>query len=399
MRHALHCIAFVLAVGAGSAPAADSVSTDIDRNIVEQGRLIEQAARQKSLSELLGNNENPFKGKFDHITQGILDASVEAARRQGAPVAVTQGPDETIYVFLSYSLGDNNLKAVLGELAGRENVVAVMRGIPEGTKLQTGIRRMQQLANQFSPPPSVILHPGKFHEFGVETVPTVAYRGHRGELTVRGLVNIDWFIEQMDKGKQGDLGLHGEVAEIDEPDLIAVMKQRLAAIDLQQQAKDSIETFWTRIEFRDLDEAQTYRRREINPAIVGVRNLATAEGQVFFREGERLNPLDKMPFTQTIFVFDATQEDHLRLVDRWRSELPQHARFILIATRLPREDGWESLKKLEQRLKHPVFLLSPDVLSRFELEYAPAKVYADNDRKVFIVEEVPTSLTEPASNG
>jgi conjugal transfer pilus assembly protein TraW len=399
MRRTLFCIAFGVAAAACSASAADSVSADIDREIVEQGRIIEQDARGKSLSELLGDSKNPFKGKFDRVTQDILGASVEAARRQGAPVAAPQGPDETIYVFLSYSLGDSNLKAILGELAGRENVVAVMRGIPEGEKLQTGIRRMQQLANQFSPAPSVILHPGKFQEFDVETVPTIAYKGRRGDLMVRGLVNIDWFLEQLEKGKQGDLGLHGEVAEIDEPDLIAVMKQRLAAIDLQQQAKDSIETFWTRIEFRDLDEAQTYRRREINPAIVGVRNLATAEGQVFFREGERLNPLDKMPFTQTIFVFDATQEDHLRLVERWRSELPQHARFILIATRLPREDGWESLKKLERRLKHPVFLLSPDVHARFELEYAPAKAYADNDRKVFVVEEIPTSLTEPASNG
>ncbi len=390
MHRTFTCFFLCWMAGVGPALAASTgTSAAEDRELFERSQAIINGAARRHLDEFLGS-PNPYTGKFDHVVRTLIEdtarATQDARRQADAPV-----PD--IYVFLSLSLGDSVLKTIFADLAAHPNAIGVLRGIPKGAKLQTGLLHVQQIASQFEPPPRIVLDPRKFREFGIDSVPTIATELPDGKVKVRGLANLDWFLEQLAQGKAGDLGVRGELREISEPDLIELMKARLAKIDLRRQARVTVETFWSRVLFYDLEETVTYRRRVIDPTVVGTRDLATPNGKVFFRAGERVNPLELIPFTHRMLVFDATQADHLRLVNEQLGQLPDFQRVILIATRLPREEGWDELKALERQLGHPVYLLTPDLRERFQLEYAPAVVYADNEHKVFVVEEIPSKQT------
>jgi len=379
----------LLAAGSISALAADGVSTNIDREIIEAGRAIMEQAQQESLESMIGS-KNPYADDYNALAKDIMSGS----RQHAVPFDIPDpmADDEKIYVFVSYSLGEEALKTIMEEISGRSDVVAVMRGIPEGMSLAKGLLKMRMIAGKVKPTPNVMLHPRVFEKFAVETVPAVAYSGSKGNLKVQGVVNIDWFKNQLSKGNTGDLGKRGEVREIDEPNIIRMMQRRAAQLDLKERLKASVDTYWDRVAFTDLSETRKYRRREVDPSIVGVKDLRTPDGKVFLRKGQRVNPLERMPFTSTLFVFDATQKRHVELVQKWKAERPEFSRVMLIATRLPRDDGWEELKKLEESMQSPVYLLNTQLAQRFGLEYAPAKVYADNDKKVFVVEEFPAKL-------
>ena len=55
---------------------------------------------------------------------------------------------------------------------------------------------------------------------------------------------------------------------------------------------------------------------------------------------------------------------------------------MYLATQLPRQDGWEALKTLETSLNAPVYLLTPDVRQRFQLQNIPALIEQFGNRIV-----------------
>ena len=71
------------------------------------------------------------------------------------------------------------------------------------------------------------------------------------------------------------------------------------------------------------------------------------------------------------------------------------ARVLYLATELPRQDGWEGLKTLETTLNAPVYLLTPDVRQRFQLQKVPALVEQSGNR-VLVRER---RVTIPAAAG
>ena len=60
---------------------------------------------------------------------------------------------------------------------------------------------------------------------------------------------------------------------------------------------------------------------------------------------------------------------------------------VLIATRIDKEDGWNSYTKLTDQLDQHVFVLNEEVQKTFDLEVTPSLIYADNKEHVFVVEE------------
>lgn len=62
-------------------------------------------------------------------------------------------------------------------------------------------------------------------------------------------------------------------------------------------------------------------------------------------------------------------------------------------TAMDREGSWEGLDKLEQRVDGPVYLLTPDIKSRFKLERVPALI--ESDGRAFVVTEIPPEKDKP----
>jgi conjugal transfer pilus assembly protein TraW len=133
------------------------------------------------------------------------------------------------------------------------------------------------------------------------------------------------------------------------------------------------------------------RTREIDPTITAPRDVRTADGTLLVRTGETVNPLDRLPFTQRLVVFDASDERQMATAKRLAREAGD-LRVTYLATRLERRLGWQGLTSVEDALDAPVYLLTPDVRARFALERVPAFVQARGNH--FLVAEVPPEAAQ-----
>jgi conjugal transfer pilus assembly protein TraW len=249
------------------------------------------------------------------------------------------------------------------------------------------VRQVHGLLAGIEPVPEVVLDPTPFAAAEMDIAPVLLAQGPDGELArVAGLADPLWLRSRVLAGERGDLGVLGPVKSVTEPDLIEELQRRLAALDLDRMREQAIARYWQRVVFQELPIASEPRTREIDPTITAPRDLRTADGTLLVRAGETLNPLDRLPFTQRLVVFDATDERQVATARHLGREAGER-RVLYLATRLERSRGWDGLSSVEDALDAPVYLLTPDVRERFALERVPAFVEARG--RVFIVAEVP----------
>src|SRR5699024_5704285 len=101
------------------------------------------------------------------------------------------------------------------------------------------------------------------------------------------------------------------------------------------------------------------------------------------------NPLDIRAFTQAVVVFDPLDKRQISALVKALPEIrkmPGVQRITYIATRFDREKGWDSYQAVSDRFEAPIYLLTPDLVSRFKLEHTPSIITAKD--KKFIVQEL-----------
>jgi len=297
-------------------------------------------------------------------------------------------------LFVSFSLGDTALKGIFEEASGRDDVLLVFRGPKPGQKLPALMADLKRLLKGIDPLPNIIIDPTRFQRWSVTSVPDIVVeQDGKSRLHVRGVSSLSWLDEQLKAGKQGDLGTLGDVGEIAEIDLLEELKRRMAAIDWKQKQQQAIARFWEQQKFEDLPTAQEDRDRSVDLTITAPRDLAAPNGQLIIRAGQTVNPLEKMPFGLCLMVFDATVPAQVELI-RHHSCQDKKAHVMYLATSLPRQDGWEKLKHLENTMQAPVYLLTPDMRSRFQLQHVPSFVEQSGNRLIVHERKLPASSGE-----
>jgi conjugal transfer pilus assembly protein TraW len=297
-------------------------------------------------------------------------------------------------LFVSFSLGDTALIGIFEEAAGRDDVLLVFRGPKPGQKLPALMADLKRLLKGIDPLPNVVIDPTRFQRWSVTTVPDIVVeQDGKARLHVLGVSSLSWLDEQIKAGKQGDLGTMGDVAEIAEIDLLEEIKRRMAAIDWKQKQRQAIARFWEQQKFENLPTAQVDRDRTVDLTITAPRDLTVPNGQLIIRAGQTVNPLDKMPFGLCLMVFDATVQAQVELIQH-QSCQDNKALVMYLATSLPRQDGWEKLKHLENTMQAPVYLLTPDVRSRFQLQHVPSFIEQSGNRLIVHERKLPVSSGE-----
>jgi conjugal transfer pilus assembly protein TraW len=337
-----------------------------------------------------------------HQAQKVLEASqafrAETLSTQSTTVA--SGPPTTpsnkplTLLFVSFSLGESLLKSIFEEASGRDDVLLVFRGPKPGQKLPALMADLKRLLKGMDPVPNIVIDPTRFQRWSVSSVPDIVVE-HNGKtrLHVRGVSSLSWLDEQIKAGKQGDLGTLGDVGEIAEIDLLEEIKRRMATIDWKQKQQQAIARFWEQQKFEVLPVAQEDRDRTVDLTITAPRDLTAPNGQLVIRAGQTVNPLDKMPFGLCLKVFDATVPAQVELIQH-QSCHDKQARVMYLATSLPRQSGWDSLQRLETALQAPVYLLTPDVRSRFQLQHVPAIVEQSGNHLGVHERKLPVSTGE-----
>jgi conjugal transfer pilus assembly protein TraW len=212
-------------------------------------------------------------------------------------------------------------------------------------------------------------------------------------MQVKGVSSLSWLNDKLKTGDNGDLGRMGEVYDIAEIDLLEEIKRRMAAIDWRQKQQQAIARFWDQQKFEVLPVALEDRERVIDMTITAPRNLTAPNGQLIVRAGQTVNPLDNMPFGLCLIVFDATETSQIQWVHQSSCQ-DKKARVMYLATSVSRQDGWDGLKALETSLNSSVYLLTPDVRSRFQLQHVPSLVEQTGNRLVVRERKLPASAGE-----
>ena len=106
-----------------------------------------------------------------------------------------------------------------------------------------------------------------------------------------------------------NLGTWGDLYPITEPDMLTTIHDRLQAMLESGELAEQQEAFKQRViknslrpaPVRGLKLATQNSTHFIDPAFVVGQDLADHEGRVFARKGDKVNPLDSVPFIQTLF--------------------------------------------------------------------------------------------------
>jgi conjugal transfer pilus assembly protein TraW len=384
----------LLSVPAGAnAEEAAGTGPDIDaalRDIQQQAGTIAEEVQGEPMADWLGAAEGRADA-FVEEAQSIAEHADATINREHCEEACAM-PDEhtcrigstdtaeravTFLFFASRSLGDGQLRELFALAAGAPDTRIVFRGVGADESLIAFIASLKPLLRDLDPPPTVLLDPTPFREHGITAVPTLVAIGPDGRELARvaGLASTRWLREALAEGKRGDLGTRGPMSEIAESDLLETIHRRLASIDFRALGEQAVARAFDNLRFEHLPAAGEDRARLIDPTIIAAADIRLPDGTLLVAAGDSVNPLDRLPFTQRLVVFDAADARQLAFVQALASKPSERRTTVLIAG-LSRRDGWAALTRVIEQLDQRVYLLTPELRQRFALERVPAVVEA-----------------------
>ncbi|WP_223296654.1 TrbC family F-type conjugative pilus assembly protein [Thiorhodovibrio frisius] len=283
----------------------------------------------------------------------------------------------TFTLFASRSLGDAQLRDIFLFASGQPETRILFRGIGEDESLLDFMATLKPLLQDIDPPPTVLLDPTPFREYDIESVPTLVATGPDGQELARvsGLASTTWLRAALDEDKTGDLGVRGPIREIAERDILELIHQRLARLDFKALGERAVARAFDRLPFEPLPTAGEDRERWIDPTVTAGADVHLPDGTLLVRAGDSVNPLDKVPFTQRLVIFDASDSRQLAFAQSLASD-PSDKPTTFLLTGAHRKGGWNALTRVMEQLERRVYLLTPEMRERFSLDRVPAIVEA-----------------------
>lgn len=345
--------------------------------------------------------------------------------------------------FISESMGKDKVKALIDAYAGDNTVRFVLKGFNGKGTINDGLKWLLDLILKMNPQPNILLDPELFQRYGVTVAPTmllervdgvpierqslveqkisktlknlgtalglaedqsktaadqiaqevVAKKAltRRPALIVSGVTSREWAIEKAKEGAEFNQKTQGEVFEISERDIQEIAKERVARIDWERKKEEALNRFWERQQdhYVSLPLAQESTERIVDPSIVLNRDVYGADGSIVFKAGQKFNPFDRMPFTKTVIVFNASIPKEVEAVAKLvKEEQSQNRNVLLLVTEFKSSGAFEQIKSMNESWREPVYLLTPELKERFQIRATPTVVRADNKKKIFNVKEI-----------
>ncbi|GAL51830.1 putative TraW protein [Citrobacter farmeri GTC 1319] len=176
-----------------------------------------------------------------------------------------------------------------------------------------------------------------------------------------------------------NLGTWGEVYPIAEQDMLTTIQTRLKAMEASGEMAREQEAFKQRVientlrpkPVEGLTLAQKNTTHYIVPSLTVSEDLKDHKGRVFARKGQVINPLDIVPFTDTLYFIDADNPDQMAWM---KAQKPGTLTYRVI---LVNGDIREATKALDTRI---YFDQDGTLSKKFALTAIPARVTLSEDR-------------------
>ena len=311
------------------------------------------------------------------------------------------------YIFISYSMGDNVLADIFKRNAGKKDTQLVMRGFPEGMTFAQGFKRFKTIVEKekMTVMPNFTVDPPLFEVYGITEVPAVVRAQGIPEAIasvspkrdypkliakVSGLASDEWLKEKIEAGETGDLGNRGNLFQIAEPDLIEVMKAKVAEVDWQKKQEEAFNRYWDNRKFDVLPIAEETKEIRIDPTFTVPADIKDLAGNLLYGAGDKVNPLDMRPFTETVLIFNPTRPDEIERVTEYLKEHKKAGlkKPIFVATEIDKKRGWDAYSEVSDKFDSHIYFMVPEFKKVWGIKATPSVIWGDNEAKEFAVREL-----------
>lgn len=179
-----------------------------------------------------------------------------------------------------------------------------------------------------------------------------------------------------------DLGTHGQTFAIGEVDILQTLGDQLRKAEASGKLAKLQEEFTRRVKagverpvpVPGLVRTQKPRSWLFDPSIIVPKDFADQRGRVFARQGDRINPLDKIPgFDRVLIFIDGDDEAQVDWAISQMSKLGEQRTRLILVKGAPLE--------LMRRRKVQVYFDQAGTLSRhFGLTQVPAKIEREGSK-------------------
>lgn len=418
MAHPLSTLAIagVLASAALTA-SADQANDQAVKEMIDSARaIIDETKRRPSYSgEVLTPQQRAIQQAIATAGQAQrLPSHQSPVPAQDTPSTAPSPEGMVVYLMTTFPDLPSTLTAFGAQVQAyaRANpgslaqVHVAVRGLLPGTRhLGDTMRALQPIVSQFqreqdllftpefAPHPiQVSLNPKPFREFNAgDEGPAIAIVKTDGTIVQsRGTLSIAASLDHHDKF--GSLAVLGPTTPFVERDLLDEIQDRVEELDedaIKQGAQDRL---WARLATPQvsLPLSEAYKRVELDMSFRLQKDLKDQNGKVLVPAGTSFNPMEHMPFTRTMIVFDPSRSEEIERIDHYLShKKPSRYNVRLIATHFATAaapTAREAQQELEAHFDVPVYLLDRAVLNRFAINELPTVVTGNNAAKRMVVE-------------
>ncbi|EOW2411028.1 type-F conjugative transfer system protein TraW [Cronobacter dublinensis] len=182
-----------------------------------------------------------------------------------------------------------------------------------------------------------------------------------------------------------DLGTVGHLFEISEPDMLQFIQQRLSAMQdsgeldkLKNEAIERVKRNAVRPQpVPGLTAASENRSFIFDPTFTVAETITDMSGRIIARKGDRVNPLDRVPYNETLFFIDGDNADQMAWI---RNEIVKTTEFKVILV-----NG--NIRETSEALDERVYFDQAGVLTtKFGFTHTPVRITRDD--RALKVEEI-----------
>ncbi len=182
-----------------------------------------------------------------------------------------------------------------------------------------------------------------------------------------------------------DLGTTGHLFTIAEPDMLTFIKQRLQAMEdsgemakMQKETEERVKAHAVRpTPVAGLSPAVTTRSFAFDPTFTVRETITDMQGRVIAKQGDQVNPLDRVPFSEVLYFLDGDNRAQVAWV---KKQIGGQMNFKVILV-----NG--NIRETSDTLDEPVYFDQAGVLTtKFGFTHTPVRISRDD--RVLKVEEV-----------
>ncbi|MFS6892229.1 type-F conjugative transfer system protein TraW [Escherichia coli] len=185
-----------------------------------------------------------------------------------------------------------------------------------------------------------------------------------------------------------DLDTWGDLWPVKEPDMLTVIMQRLTALEQSGEMGRKMDAFKERVIRNSLrppavpgiGRTEKYGSRLFDPSVRLAADIRDSEGRVFARQGEVMNPLQYVPFNQTLYFINGDDPAQVAWMKRQTPPILE-SKIILVQGSIP-----EMQKSLDSRV---YFDQNGVLCQRLGIDQVPARVSAVPGDRFLKVEFIP----------